>query len=119
MNKTIKLSIPNDKTYVTIIRLTAASLANLGRFSLEEIDDIKMSVAEASIYLLNPDSKENLETSFEFTEKYLKITIIGSGGSENVDSLGLQIIKALMDDVEVISERIVMTKYLKGEADGK
>jgi len=46
------LETPFDPSYVTIVRLVAAAVANHLRFSLDEIEDLKVAVGESLNFFL-------------------------------------------------------------------
>ena len=52
-NDIITLTVPAKPEYVMITRLTSAAFASRLGFDVDQIEDIKMSVAEAIILILN------------------------------------------------------------------
>ena len=121
MNKDIiKLSIPTDKEYLTLVRLTVSGIASKLGFNIEEIEDIKVSVAEACINSLRFTNEDNISLSIEVGENFLTINVsdvieeIPSGKiSDRNFELGLLIIRSLMDEVEFTSCGIEMTKFIQ------
>lgn len=131
MTDLLKFSVPGKPEYVRTIRMAVSSLAsNLG-FDVEAIDDIKVAVSEACTNVVKHGSESNIsyEVSCEITEHGITISVIDLVGGYDVDSyippdldhpkengLGLLIIRALMDEVDISSKigagtEIRMTKY--------
>lgn len=110
----IELIIPAKPEYVMVLRLTASSIACRVDFCMDDIEDLKVAVAEACIMLMNqPYRPENLKISFLLQPKEaLRVDIkvdnfITKGMTPKIDEkneLGFFIIKALMDDVDIKSE---------------
>lgn len=49
----INLKLPAKPEYVSVARLTTAAIANRLGFNVDEIEDLKVAVSEAGIYLIN------------------------------------------------------------------
>ncbi|MDR3305731.1 MAG: ATP-binding protein [Clostridiales Family XIII bacterium] len=130
----LKLNVPGKPEYVGTVRMAASSLASGAGFDVEAIDDIKVAVSEACTNIVRhahegPDFV--YDVSFEIEREKLTITVKDDGAGYNIEEysepvpgeiresgLGLFIIKALMDEVDVQSEigvgtHIRMTKYLQ------
>jgi len=133
----IKLSIPNKPEYVSVVRLTSSAIASRLYFDIEEIEDIKVAVAEACTNILENVSKEvdkNIDIEFEIYENKLCISVKihleknnqEQGQNNHEDNivekgLGILILESLMDNVELISyngvvEEIKMIKHIKDDA---
>ncbi len=129
----LKFSIPGKPEYVGVVRLAVSSVANRAGFDIEAIEDIKVAVAEAcnnAILHGIHDNCCNYEVVFTLDEKKLTIEIDDNGrGYDTVNyqepdlsnpkegGLGIFIIKALMDEVQINSNTgkgttITMTKYI-------
>ena len=75
---TIKLSIPASPAYLQVVRLIAAGLATRLRFTIDEIEDLKIAVDELSAYLTGAQGREgNLDISFVVHENKLEISGAG------------------------------------------
>lgn len=109
MNDTICLSIPAEPVYISVVRLTASSLAsNLG-FDIEEVEDIRVCVSEACNNLMNDRSQISLR--FTVKESALEIDVDGfSKPYTEQDKLGYLIMSSLMDVVEETADGIHMIK---------
>ncbi len=126
MNTTdvIELTLPFKAEYVSIARLTASGIANRIGFDIEAIEDIKVAVAEVCNKLVNTGSKlaesfkiifgvsaDSVQITFDCRDKSLRCIF---GEEEN--ELGLSIITALMDDVELCKDDYILSisKALEG-----
>ncbi|MEW9122914.1 MAG: ATP-binding protein [Thermotaleaceae bacterium] len=133
MGDSLSISIPSKPEYVSVVRLTASAIASRMGFSIEEIEDIKVAVAEACTNAIvhgvcNSDTNFNINFLIDESKIYIQIEDQGSGfyceavedpdlTSPKEGGLGIFIIKSLMDEVEVESKigkgtTIKMTKYL-------
>ncbi len=128
--ETINLEISSNPEYVSIIRLTTSGIANKVGFCIEDIEDIKVAVSEACTNAIKHSEDSKVKLIFTMIENGLQIEIKDKGKGYNLESipkpdlnepkesgLGLFIIDALMDEVEVKSENnqgttIKMIKYL-------
>ena len=74
----ITLSVPAKPEYVMITRLTSAAVATRIGFDVDQIEDIKMAVAEAIIMIINQlTSPDKLLVSFSLEPKVIGIRIMG------------------------------------------
>jgi len=121
----IELLLPFKAEYVSVARLTVSGIANRIGFDIEVIEDIKVSVSEVCSKLVRTGSKtekdyrvvfdvfENkLDISFWCEDKSLKCIF-----KDEDDGLGVSIMTALMDDVELCTDSghlLRMSKTLKG-----
>ncbi len=134
----IKLSVPSKPEYVGVIRLTLAAVASRLGFDIEKIEDMKVAVAEACtnaiIHGCHCEQGRNFNIDFVSTGDKLTILVYDDGEGcqlEKIEEpdltkpreggLGIFIIKSLMDDVEIQSEKgkgmiIKMIKYLGDES---
>lgn len=119
----INLTFPINAAYVSAARLTASSIANRMGFDIDEIEDIKTAVSEASTYIIKHyDSKEekNLHVTFYMHGKTMKIKLkVENMSNVNIDNedMGLVMISALMEDFSLENESkdliMMMTKNHK------
>ncbi len=132
MTDTISLKIPCNTDYISIVRTTAAYIANKLAFDIENIEDIKVAVSEAcnnAIQNSAEDAYFDVEYSLEngnFTA-YIIDNGIGYDPSEykepeldklNESGLGIFIMKSLMDEVEITANKtkgtcVKLCKYSK------
>lgn len=132
MNDTVNLSLPSKPEYVSVARLTASFVANKMGFDIEAIEDIKLAVGEAcNNAVLHSGSKDTYNLEFRQSEETLFVEIKDFGNGFNINEyhepsleepqesgLGLFIIKSLMDEVIVETEKgsgtkIIMSKIVE------
>lgn len=117
----IKLTLPTKPEYVSLARLTIASVANNMGFSIGDVEDLKVAVSEACTNALNhslnkPDTTYDLTYLVENEKLVFTVTDKGVGfepetvnepdlSGKQINGFGLFIIKSLMDKVEIVSER--------------
>jgi serine/threonine-protein kinase RsbW len=117
----IKLTLPTKPEYVSLARLTIASVANNMGFSIGDVEDLKVAVSEACTNALNhslnePDTTYDLTYLVENEKLVFTVTDQGVGfepetvnepdlSGKQINGFGLFIIKSLMDKVEIVSER--------------
>jgi serine/threonine-protein kinase RsbW len=121
----IELGLPVNPAYVSAARLTASSIANRMGFNIEDIEDIKAAVSEACTYLIKQNSQNRqsmFQIKFILKNKFLEIFISAkkdpSSKDYDEDGLGILMIEALMDDVDLTtpddtSIQIIMHKKLR------
>ena len=130
----LKMNVPGRPEYVGTVRIAIAHAASRAGFDIEAIEDIKVAVSEACTNIVchahdNSDSSYDVTMDLEETKITISIHDSGSGfglddyvepdpGEVKGSGLGIFIIRALMDEVDIQSELgagtdIRMTKYLK------
>ncbi len=128
---TVELKIPGRAEWVAVARLAVAAVASRLRFSVDEIEDIKLAIAEActnSIQSAGGLDAGVIEIVCDAREDELRVTVRdsspgphleavpGSGFPEGrTEELGVFLIRALMDQVDYTSDprrgsQLVMTK---------
>ena len=123
---TVNLSIPTKPEWVAVARLTIAAIANRLPFSVEDIEDLKLAMAEACTYVIAASSEPSIDMTFETGKDFLRIRVRDRGAVRpekapvrptgvSTEGLGIFLIQALMDEVEHTSEgpagsELVMTK---------
>lgn len=119
MNDKIQLKLPSKPEYISLIRLTASSIANNMGLNIDEIEDIKVCISEACINVLNFNETEEINVVFNLKEDGIYIDIKGmiediSEDSEHAKQgkMGLLIINSLMDSVEFKDSYMTMIKYI-------
>ena len=117
-NDTIKLIIPNKKDYLSIIRLTASAIASKMGFNIEDLEDVKVLIGEASIITLCSDNTTQIEIEFEINKKALeiKIQLDGELKKEMLEKkeveMSKMIIESLADKVDYSMNSIRLTKLI-------
>jgi serine/threonine-protein kinase RsbW len=133
MTDVLKFSVPGKPEYIGTIRLAVSSLANCAGFDIEAVEDIKVAVSEACSNVVchgKPNREECYEVACEIGKERITISVIDRAGGYDMSKyqnptmdnpkeggLGIFIIKALMDEVDIFSElgmgtSIKMVKYL-------
>jgi serine/threonine-protein kinase RsbW len=125
---TVELRIPSKPEWVAVARLTIAAIANRLPFSVEEIEDLKLAIAEACTNVIQSESgADTIEIVCETVSTELRIQVRDHGairarqavaapqGGASVEGLGVFLIQALMDSVEQSASpesgnQLVMTK---------
>lgn len=76
--ETISISIPASPEYLKVVRLVVAGLASRLRFTIDDIEDIKIAVDELSAYLTGAQGRDGtLDIGFEMHDD--RIEIRGAG----------------------------------------
>ncbi len=128
---TVELRIPCKAEWVALARLAIAAVASRLQFTIDEIEDIKLAVAEACTNAIqHAQGSTFIDIRCEARDGALRIVVrdFGHGtrpelirprelDEERVGGLGVFLIRALMDDVsyEVHPEhgtQLVMVKRL-------
>lgn len=137
----IEMIVPSKPEYLAVIRLAISGIANRMGYTYEEIEDIKIAITEACtnvVFHAYDDDTEGLTKINCFVhDDRLEIIVIDQGKSfdttlaqkktrpvhskasiENMKEggLGLFLIEALMDKVEIYGDDgviVAMTKFLK------
>ncbi|MBK5243553.1 MAG: ATP-binding protein [Eubacteriaceae bacterium] len=129
----IKLTLPTKIEYISLARLTIASVANGMGFSIEDVEDLKVAVSEAcaNVIMHSVTPQKSYELIYTIGEKSLIFSVVDKGIGfvpeketnrelkelELTNGFGLIIIKMLMDEVKIQSEEglgstITMVKNL-------
>ncbi len=110
----VELRIPSRAEWVALARLAAATVANRLRFSIEEIEDVKLAVAEACTAVIQHEGHgEFIHLTCEALEDCLRVRVHDSGRhgvhapdrqrmnfeEARIAGLGIFLIRTLMDEV--------------------
>lgn len=111
---TVELRIPCRAEWVALARLAVAAVANRLKLTIEEIEDIKLAVAEACTSIIQSENHgESLELTCETMPGALRLHVRDTGSHEprpdaagamdydeaRVVGLGVFLIRTLMDEV--------------------
>jgi len=127
----IRVEIPAVAEWVAVARLAVAAVASRSHFSMDEIEDIKLAIAESCTNAIQHGPGGQVEIVCEADMASLRVTVrdrgtgprLGSVEEERItetgrtEELGIFLIRALMDKVEYTSDprsgtQLVMTKYV-------
>jgi serine/threonine-protein kinase RsbW len=115
----VRISIPARAEWVAVARLAVAAVASRQRFSIDEIEDVKLAIAEACTNAIqhgSPDGTIEIEAEVRDDEMVATVRDRGMGprlGTVNeerigesgrTEELGVFLIRALMDTVEYTSD---------------
>ena len=135
----IEMKVPAKAEYVGVVRLAVSGIANRVGYSYDDIEDLKIAVAEACTNVVNHAYQEGgmIGIGCNVYKDKIEILVSDKGQSFNLSDvkrklgpidgtkpveelkeggLGLFLIDSLMDHVEINGEAgvaIVMTKFLK------
>lgn len=110
----VELRIPCKAEWVALARLAVAAVASRLSFSIDEIEDIKLAVAEACTNAIqHADGSPFIDIKCEAVDGGLRISVRDHGrgthaehirsrdlDDERVGGLGVFLIRSLMDDVQ-------------------
>ncbi|HEY4578453.1 MAG TPA: anti-sigma B factor RsbW [Savagea sp.] len=144
----IEMVIPAKAQYVGVVRLAISGVASRIGFSYDDIEDLKIAISEAVTnavrHAYHEEDEGQVKIGYRLYEDRLEIVVSDSGKSYQEDEierrvapydesseldflqeggLGLYLIEALMDDVQIDHKEGVtvrMTKHVnreRGEAD--
>jgi serine/threonine-protein kinase RsbW len=110
----VELRVPSRAEWVALARLAAATVANRLRFSIEELEDVKLAVAEACTAVIQHEPHgEFIDLTCEALGDSLRVRVRDSGGHDihaaqrqrmnfdeaRIAGLGIFLIRTLMDEV--------------------
>jgi len=108
----VELRIPAKAEWVAVARLAVAAVANRLDFSVEDIEDVRLAIAEACTNVIrHATSPGQIDIRCEATLTELTVEV-GGGAAVRLradvrseDGLGIIIIQSLMDAVEYRAEQ--------------
>lgn len=110
----VELRIPNKAEWVAVARLAIAAVANRLPFSVEEIEDLKLAIAEACTNAIQHSvDASSIEIVCEASPLELRLTVRDHGNATPIEftsppslespdareNLGVFLIRSLMDEV--------------------
>jgi serine/threonine-protein kinase RsbW len=112
---TVELRIPAKAEWVAVARLAVAAVASRVRFSVDEIEDIKLAIAEACTNCIQHGSDgDQIEITSEVMTDEVRVSVrdrsvghrlesvekdSGFAEGKRTEELGVFLIRALMDEV--------------------
>ena len=112
----INIKLPAKPEYISVARLTTAAIANRIGFTVDEIEDLKLAISEASNFLINQfsvishltiDYQINMDSSILAKVKVVGASVISEKQLEN-NELSLFIIESVADQVTKEEEQGVI-----------
>jgi serine/threonine-protein kinase RsbW len=127
---TVELRIPSRPEWVAVARLAVAAIGNRLPFSVEEIEDLKLAIAEAcTICIQQAGGIQTIDIVCDVASAHLRVDVrdgryrtLAEGGAKRpsmmaveTEGLGIFLIQALMDNLEYnvdphYGAQLVMTK---------
>jgi serine/threonine-protein kinase RsbW len=110
----VELRVPSRPEWVALARLAAATVANRVHFSIEDIEDVKLAIAEACTAVIQHEPHgEFIQLTCEALDDGLRIRVRDSGrqgvyspnaqrmnlDEARIAGLGIFLIRTLMDEV--------------------
>ncbi|MBC5805283.1 MAG: ATP-binding protein [Candidatus Eremiobacter antarcticus] len=127
----VELRIPSRAEWVGVARLAVAAIASRLQFPIEDIEDLKLAVAEACTNCIQHASQsEAVRIRFQIDSDKVVVTVQDTGlgfsgaevapkqlGEAKESGLGVFLIRSLMDNVEYelnpeSGTKLTMTKHL-------
>jgi serine/threonine-protein kinase RsbW len=128
---TVELRIPAVPEWVGVARLAAAGIGSRIGLSIEDIEDLKLAVAEACTCCIQNAGAGDVRIGATFAEDQITFSVeragaggsarsgpASTGGESELGGLGVFLIRALMDDVTYVSDpasgtKLTLTKTLR------
>lgn len=99
----VSIEVPVDPAFVSIVRATAAAVASRVGYSIEEIDDLRIAVDEASALLLavGDDAAGPLRCKFVVEDDLIACSLRVQSRGESIPQGGFPwlVLKAVASDV--------------------
>ena len=99
----VELRLPADSAYVSVLRTTTAGLAARLDFPIDDIEDLRIAVGEASAMVLpEADPGSDLQCRFTLTPGTLTVTVevaAAQAPTPDYDSFAWQVLTALTTGV--------------------
>jgi serine/threonine-protein kinase RsbW len=105
--ETVSITIPAAPAYLQVVRLVAAGLAARLKFTLEDIEDLKIAVDELSAYLTGAQGRDGkLHVTFSVHDDRIEIAGRGEFTSDykirtHLTELSQMILQTVVDDAQL------------------
>jgi serine/threonine-protein kinase RsbW len=117
----VELRLPADSAYVSVLRTTSAGLAARLDFTLDDIEDLRMAVGEASALVL-PSAEQGTDMTCRFYMDPGRLTVVvavqsTSAAPPDPDSFAWQVLTTLAGDASasVAESRYEITLTMQSE----
>ncbi len=119
----VELRVPADSAYASVLRTTAAALAARVDFTIDDIEDLRMAVAEATALVLEQaDAAADLTCYFDLAPGQLTVRLgaPAADASPDLDSFAWQVLTTLASsaDVDAGDGRLTVTMVMGSSAGG-
>jgi anti-sigma regulatory factor (Ser/Thr protein kinase) len=103
----VVLMIPNDRSFLRVVRLVVASLAADLEFDYEEVEDLRTAADElVNLVMSGSQPHGNIRLDIFLAERALVVRSSGEAMDANVvdslDPLGLYVVRAIVDSFDVV-----------------
>ena len=126
----VTVTVPATANHLAVLRTAVGGFAARDQFTLDQVDDLRMAVEEASVQLLRHSRGDRISMDVETTDKGVEVRLTGNVADNDpvIDesSFSWTILRALADDIRIDSSEgqtvIVLAKYrltLDDEANGE
>jgi serine/threonine-protein kinase RsbW len=111
----VELRVPADSAYVSVLRTTTAGLAARLDFTLDDIEDLRMAVGEASAIVLDAASEgADLTARFWLGRRTITVQVEAPGAGSALgqeDDFAWQVLTTLADEArtETVAGAYVIT----------
>lgn len=105
--ETISIHIPASPEYLKVVRLVVAGLASRLRFTIDDIEDLKIAVDELSAYLTGAQGREGtLDIGFDMHDDRIEIRGAGhfSAGTKvrtDLTEMSKMILETVVDEASL------------------
>lgn len=103
----VELRLPADGAYVSVLRTTAAGLAARLDFTIDDIEDLRIAVGEATALVLpEADPETDLHCSFHLGARALTVEVrveTSTPPEPNYESFAWQVLNTLASSAEEIT----------------
>ena len=119
----VELRVPADSAFASVLRTTAAGLAARQDFTLDDIEDLRMAVAEATAMVLEQaDAGTELVCRYELLPGRLTVTVTVAAAAAvpDLDSFAWQVLTTLAAsaDVDASDGRLAVTLSMASSVPG-
>ena len=121
----VELRLPADSAYVSVLRTTTAGLAARLDFTIDDIEDLRIAIGEASALVLpEADPESDLVCRFHMAPGRLTVTVTVAASAPphvDYDSFGWQVLTTLATEAALESApgeftvRVTMVSDLAGD----
>jgi serine/threonine-protein kinase RsbW len=129
----LQLRIPSRAEWVSVARLAVAGIAHRVDASIDEVEDLKLAVAEACTNCIqHAQGNEEVLVTFEISGRRITVVVEDGGkgfdgralapeplGEPKVGGLGVFLIRSLMDEVDYDFDPLTGTKLTMSKVLGQ
>lgn len=105
----VELRLPAEGAYASVVRTTAAGLAARLDFTIDDIEDLRIAIGEATaLVIAEADPGTDLVACFYFGRGALTVTLVAEAVDEpplDTESFAWQVLATMAHDVSAGSEK--------------